>query len=126
MKRLYIGIGLLVAILAVGIFLTGAFSALHDPLAKKMDQAAAAAMAENWDDAAKMAAQAQADWARIRNFTAAVADHEPLEEVDSLFAQLEVLVCAKDAKEFAMVCARLSTLATALARSQSVTWWNLL
>lgn len=126
MKRLYIGVGLLIFILVAGVCLTAAFGSLHTPLSEKLDAAADAAMADEWEKTLDLTAEARAEWTRVRNFTAAVADHEPLEEMDSLFAQLEILAASRNRKDFAIVCAQLSTLATALAQSQAVTWWNLL
>ena len=126
MRRLYIGVGLLVILLAVGIFITAQFTALHEPLAEKLDAAARAALAENWEEATVLSAEANADWQKMRNFTAAVADHEPLEEMDALFARLEMLGKMEEADEFASDCAQLSRLAVALGQSQAITWWNLL
>ena len=126
MKRLCIGVVLLILMLAVGICLTAAFSGLHAPLSEKLDAAADAAMAGNWEKARTLTKEAEADWHGMRRFTAAVADHEPLEEMDSLFEQLKVLAAGEDRLNFAAACAQLSEQATALAQSQAVTWWNLL
>lgn len=126
MTRLYIGIGLLIVMLVLGICLTMAFSALHEPLAQQLESAQAAAIAGDWEKAMTLAADARAQWRRFRHFTAAVADHEPLEQMDALFFRLEVLGLLREADEFASDCAELSRLATAMAESQQLTWWNLL
>ena len=44
MKRLYIGAVLLAVMLALGIFLTAAFKAIHEPLRDNLRQARAAAV----------------------------------------------------------------------------------
>lgn len=126
MKRLYIGIALLAIMLAVSICLTAAFSALHEPLSSKLDQAKSAAVAGDWEKATALTSDARASWVQFRRFTAAVADHEPLEQMDSLFARLEVLGQLREVDEFAADCAELSRLATAMAESQAFTWWNML
>lgn len=124
--RLYIGIGLLAVILALGICLTVAFSFLHEPLSEQLDQAKNAAIAGDWKKATALAEDARAKWMKFRHFTAAVADHEPLERMDSLFARLEVLGKLKEEDEFAADCAELARLASAMAESQAIPWWNLL
>lgn len=126
MKRLWIGVALLALLLAVGVYLTAAFEALHRPLADKMEAASAAAIAGDWEKAMALTDEARADWKRIRHFTAAVADHEPLEEMDSLFSRLEILGKLELRADFAAECRRLACLAEAIAESQAVTWWNLL
>ena len=126
MKRLYIGAGLLVVMLAMGIFLMGAFSAIHGPLGGQLRKAREAAVAENWEEAAVCIDQAQESWKKYRHFVAAVADHEPLEEMDGLFARLEVLCHLRQADEFAADCAQLARLCDAMAQSQRISWWNLL
>ncbi len=126
MKRMWIGISLLLVVLLIGIGLTAAFSALHQPLAEKMEQASRAALAEDWEKAETLVEEASAQWERIRHFTAAVADHEPMEEMSSLLAELQVLLTLREKEAFATGCARLAKLAEAMAESQAVVWWNLL
>ena len=126
MKRLYIGAGLLAVMLAAGIFLTGAFNAIHEPLQDQLQQAQTAAAAGDWQKAGDLTKQAKEKWEASRHFVAAVADHEPLEEMDSLFARLEVLCLLREEDEFAADCAELARLCEAMAESQRVTWWSLL
>ena len=126
MKRLYIGAALLLAMLAIGIFLTVAFTAIHQPLEDLLHQAQAAATAENWKEAQALTEKAQKLWKKSRHFVAAVADHEPLENIDGLFARLEVLCDLEQVEEFAADCAQLSRLCQAMAQSQKLSWWNLL
>ena len=126
MKRMWIGLALLVTVLAIGTVLTVTFDRLHRPLAEKLDAAAAAAMTEDWEMAEKLTKDAKRDWEKCRDFTAAVADHEPLEEIDSLFSQLTVLAALQEQDEFAAACAQLARLAEAMADSQRLTWWSLL
>ena len=126
MKRLYIGAALLAVMLAAGICLTVAFTAIHEPLSSRLQEAQEAAVAGDWEKAADLTEQARQKWEEFRHFTAAVADHEPLEEMDSLFARLEVLCRLREEDEFAADCAQLARLADAMAESQRINWWNLL
>lgn len=126
MKRLWIGVALLAAVLVIGIALTVTFEKLHRPLAEKLEAAGWAALDENWEKAEVLTEEARADWQKLRHFTAAVADHEPLEEMDVLFARLQVGLRQRDVTNFAALCRQLAALAAAVADSQAVTWWNLL
>ena len=126
MKRMYIGVGLLAVILASAIALSAAFPAMHMPLAETVEKAAEAALAGNWNEAQVLVTKARQEWERIRDFSAAVADHEPLEQMEGLLTQLEVFGQRKDALDFAAVCRQLAALAEAMADSQRITWWNLL
>ena len=126
MRRQWIGVGLLLAVLILGIVLTTAFDRIHRPLADKLEAASQAALAEDWTQAERLIGEARGQWQRHRDFAAAVADHEPLEEMESWFAQLEVLAQLREADEFAAGCAHLAMLARAMADSQAITWWSLL
>ncbi len=126
MKRLYFGFGLLILMLVTGIVITARFSALHAPLAQQLRQAQNAAEAGSWEQARALTEDARTQWENSRHFTAAVADHEPMEQMDSLFARLTVLARLENAEAFAADCAELARLATSMAHSQQLFWWNLL
>ena len=126
MKRLWIGLILLFLMLAGGIGLTVSFNRLHQPVASQMEAAGMAALAGNWSQAEEKLLAAKKDWEKIRHFTAAVADHEPMDEMDGLFVRLQVLARMKNASDFAAECGQLASLARAMAQSQAFTWWNLL
>jgi len=126
MKRMWIGIGILLALLAMGIALTTAFNSLHLPLAHKLNAAAEAALAGDWDTAEQSTRQCREHWDSCRRLTASFADHEPLEEMDGLLAQLEIWLWLREPEEFAVTAAEISSLARAIAEAQSLTWWSLL
>lgn len=126
MKRLWIGVGLLVFFLVMGILLTLSFHRIHAPLSQTLDTASQEAIAGNWETAQSLAATARDRWEKYRKFTAAVADHEPLEEMDALFDQLEHYAVLGWEGEFAALCTQLSSMAAAMEESQALTWWTLL
>lgn len=126
MKRLWIGVVLLAALLLAGILMTGAFRLYFRSLSQNLDLAAAAAMKEDWVKAEEGTAQAKKAWERKRNLIAAVADHEPVEEMDNLFAQLEFAGAQQETYEFTALCCQVASLAKAFVDSQSIQWWNLL
>lgn len=126
MKRMYIGIGLLAVLLGAGILLTALFTALHDPISDTLEQAQAAAQAGDWAAAQALTDQARSAWGQSRFFTAAVADHEPMEEMEAMFSRLAALAQLRQSDEFTSDCAQLAHMAKAMADSQRLTWWNLL
>ena len=126
MKRLWIGVALLTFFLVAGIMLTLSFHRIHAPLSDTLKEASQAAMAGSWEKAQSLAQTARDRWEKYRKFTAAVADHEPLEEMDALFSQLEYYAALDWTGEFAALCTQLSSMAAAMEESQALTWWTLL
>lgn len=126
MRRLWIGVGFLIVMLAVGIALTVLFDRIHTPLSEDLRQASQLALAEDWEKATALAQQARAEWKQYREFIAAVADHEPLEKMEYLLDQLDVYAEARREADFSAVCVELAALADAMLESQSLSWWNFL
>ena len=52
--------------------------------------------------------------------------HTPMEEIDALFAQVEVYAAAREEAEFAAGCAELSRRMEAMANAHGAQWWNVL
>ena len=126
MKRLWIGIGLLVILLAVGAFLSWGLPQLQNELAQTLELARVAIESDDWQTATSLADSAKDMWEHSRHFVASVVDHEPLEEVDSLFSELEVYAHARIETGYASVCAQLSHLCEAIGESQQLRWWSFL
>lgn len=126
MKRLWVGVGLLLILLGVGIFTAVAMRCAHEPVSRQLSQAAQAALAEDWGKAEKLSKAAKEQWQQHWRDTASVADHEPMEEIDSLFAELEVYLEQKEAVHFAACCQSLSTLTKAVGEAHTINWWNLM
>ena len=124
MKRLWIGVGVLAAVLAAGIWLNLWMDSLHDRLARELDKAGDLALAQQWQAAEATAQAAREQWLRNRRLLAAVVDHEPLEEMERLFSQLEVYRRQRWSEEFAVTCSLLARQAEAVGDSHSLTWWN--
>ncbi len=126
MKRFWIGVGVLCMLLALGGGVAWGMEAIHDPLVTQLQQAQAAAAAEDWATATALSQSALQRWQTWHRFTAAFADHAPMDEIDSLFAELQVYAQARNEDHFAALCAQLAQLAHAMAESHSPNWWNLL
>lgn len=126
MKRLWIGIIVLAVLLILGGAVSWAMDAIHISMAENLQQAAEAAMAEDWGAALQCAEKARESWKDHQHFVAAFADHTPMDELEGLFAELEIYAQAREQAHFAATCAHLAQLAQAMAESHSPTWWNFL
>ena len=102
MKRFWIGVGILCFLLLGGILLTAVAAGIHQPVSNCLELAVEAAQ------------------------TAAFADHEPMEQIDSGFAQTYAFLRCRDVNEFSAACGALASLVRAMADSQAITWWNFL
>lgn len=126
MKRCRFGISLLILLLILSICVTGLMDRFHSPLSSILEQAALCAETARWEDAAHYASCARNRWERYRKFSAALADHEPMEDIDRLFSELDIWLQAKEAEHCASICAQLSQSAEAMRDAHTLTWWNLL
>lgn len=123
MRRFWLGVGLLLGLLGLGIAVGSAMAGWHKPIAKKLEQAAAVC-GEDWQQAQALADSAKEDWERCRTMTAMAADHEPMDEVEMLLAELSVYANARDDVHFRATCAQAAQLIEAVAQAHSLTWEN--
>ena len=123
MRRFGFGIALLVMLLLCSLAIWWGMEGLHRPIVRELTRAAALAE-ENGPAAKETAMQAKDQWQRNWHFTAAVADHTPMEEIDDLFAELETY--APDSQEFTICCRKLIRRTAAMAQAQGLSWWSLL
>lgn len=126
MSRFWLGVGLLVVFLALGIGAAAVLDGVHQPIAQSLEAAAEQSLSGDLEGGAILARQAQDSWQRYWRGTAAVSSHGPMEEIDSLFAQLPVYARENHRADFAACCVRLASLIRAIADAQSFQWWNLM
>ena len=126
MKRSIWGIAILVALLVVSIAIAAGMHKIHYRISELLQQAATAAEQNHWQEADFFARQAEDAWQQYHNFTAAFADHSPMDELDGYFAEMMVFLENRESPHFASTCARLALLAQAMADSHSVQWWDVL
>lgn len=126
MKRLWFGMALLVVLLAAGTLSTFAMERFHHNLSRHLDAAVSAALEEDWDHTQEILHQCRSRWVRFRSAVAANASHEPIEEIDSLYSQLDLYLARRDSMGFALCCTTLRHRTEALGEAQSINWWNLL
>ncbi len=126
MKRLWLGVSVLAVFLAISLLLSWYMPGLHRELSDTLSAAAQAAEKSDWEEATRLAIGAKQRWERSRHFVASFTGHQPLENLDSLFEELEIYRAAKLSVDYAATCVQLSQLCLAIAESHCLTWWNLL
>ena len=126
MRRLVIAVSMLLVLLALGCGITWSMAKVYRPMARQLEQAAAAAMEEDWEAALRLSEEAWDTWQTWRRFTASVADHTPMDEVEELFAELQTFAAAREQVHFAATCTQLARMAEAMADSHDPAWWNFL
>lgn len=125
MKKLWAGIAILAVLLGIGIGAAAVMQHIHGDLAHRLEEAADLC-ASQWGQANALANSARESWEQHQHWIAALVDHEPLEEIESLFAQLSLCQSCHDTEEFAAVCLRIAGICNMLEESHSPYWWNLL
>ena len=122
MKRFWLGIALMAALLAAGIGTTVAMTHICTPIAHHLQQAA---QADTWEQATAHSDRARSRWEAYRRLSASVTDHEPMEQVDALFHALTVYKQQGEHVRFAECCAQLASQTQAIAEAQAINWWNI-
>lgn len=125
-KHFYFGVGILLVFLVLGILVAVFMDNACDPISLQLEEAAEKALSGDLEQGISLAAQAKNRWNGSRKKIATVADHTPIDEIQGLFAEIEVYATARDEEHFSACCAHLSQLMEAMAEAHSLTWWNLL
>lgn len=126
MNRLWIGIGILIILLVLGIGMLCISRDFYEEFAEGLEQAEELALAGNWSAAGEKATQSKEKWERYRRFWSSFTDHEPVEQIQNLFSQLEIYQLRQLEVEFATVCRSLVHVAEAVDESHSLRWWSVL
>lgn len=126
MKQVWIGLGLLAVLLLGGIWMGNALEQAHAQQTRDLQQARTAAMEENWNLAGAHLTRARKEWDQKRNVSSVLYRHDPLDQIDGLFAQLEAQLACRDRAGFCGNCALLAKNLQNLPQSHSFHWRNLL
>lgn len=126
MKRSWIGAGLLLVLLAVGIWSAWKMVEIHAPLETMLNRAAEQALGEDWESAEYLFRQAKESWQHQEILRACFADHTPVEEIDGEFALLEVYLQTREATPFAAGCRELARKTAAVGEAHGFNLKNLL
>ena len=126
MKRLWIGVAFLVLLLGGSLALLVFSGGFYRDFSAALDEASALALEENWTEAIEKVQFCQKKWEKNQHFLAAFTDHEPIEQVESRFSQLEIYGEHRLRVDFAAVCQQLRHCAEAIDESHSLKWWTVL
>jgi hypothetical protein len=126
MKHLWFGAGLLALLLAVSLWLGNTLETVHHTPARDLDKAAQAALEGDWPLATALYQRAERHWQKHRNLTAALARHDPIEQIDIGFATLKDYARCADTVSFAAGCSQLAQQLRSLPQSHTSSLWNLL
>ena len=126
MNRLWLGIALLLFFLALGLGTLWFLDVARQPVVTALETAAQAVLAGEPAAGAEKAAEAAVLWAERKKLLAAISPHEPMEEMEGLFAQLRVYAQQEEWTDFAACCRQLAQLMESLAEHQGCAWWSVL
>ena len=126
MSRIYIGIGILLLLLAVCSIFSLWIPKIHLEISRQLEQAVSFAQQEDWQQAAMVADRAAQAWQDAHGLTTISADHAPTEQIDALFAELQVYAARQDMPDFAATAAHLSRLTAAMGNNHGFSLRNLL
>lgn len=126
MTRFRIGAGILLMLLAFGFGVQLWMDAACTPIAEALTASQTAARAGRWDRAEALRQEAAEGWYDHWHCFAAFADHQPMEEIDGLLAQLAVYAREQSAESYAAAAADLTRRIAAMSDAHRFRWWNLL
>ena len=125
-RRFWYGLGILAVLLGLGLWTGLGMENRQKPVTDALEQAAQAALAGDMTQGAVLVYKARSRWETTKLLTAMVADHGPMEEIESLFAQVQIYAQAGETEDFAAYCTRLVRLVAAIGEAHRINWQNLL
>ncbi len=124
MKRSWIGFALLVVLAVLGLLVTRLMAHIDEPVAQDLEQSAECVALGDWENGDRFFAHAYESWETWAHVRTCFADHNPTEEIDSLFAQLQVYAAAREDAAFSAGCMELARKVAAMGEAHEVSWWN--
>ena len=125
MKRIWFGVVLLILMLVLGLISSTFMKETWLKQSENLNRAAILASDGDWINARNLLAEAQAEWEEKQLLLAVLCQHEPIEQIDGLFAQLEVFSESRRTASFSSTCVFLSKLIDSLGRSHNLNLKNL-
>lgn len=125
MNRFRLGAAILLLLLGIGLWAQWRMDAIHTPLAQAMARASQQVLLGQQEQAAQAITEVTARWQESRLLTAAFADHQPLEDIESLMAQLPAAAASDDVTDYAALCAELALRIQAVTEAHRLTLANL-
>ena len=125
-KRFWLGAGLLAVLGAICMGFWLLTDRVHEDIADELHSAAELVSAGQREEGSALADRAREHWERCRIPTSVVADHTPMDTVDSLFAFLKAQQADGTDADLAGFLRQLSALVRSVSDAQAPYWWNLL
>lgn len=125
-RRFLLGLTILILVLAFAIGTAVGMKAIHAPSEAALTQAARLAMADDMEQASRLARNAYDRWQKYRNVTAAFADHNPMDDTERLFREMLVYAEAEEIPHFAACCTQLSAMLKATYETHGFSLKNIL
>lgn len=120
------GFLLLLVLLVLGIYTSLEMSRTHNAISRELEDAAWYALSGDWESARMATASAESKWREHWNLSTLLADHSPMEQIDAMFASVDLYSAAKEAAEFAAGCGELSRYVRAMGEAHRFSWQNIL
>ena len=124
MVRGWLGLVSLIIFLVLGFVTAGVMDYAHTPTERLLSQAAEKTLNGAFEEGVALAAEAKERWEKHWNGTATVADHSPMDDVDALFAEMEIYAKTEEKPHFAACCQELCQRIQAVAEAHRFNWWN--
>ena len=124
MKRIWFGAVMLAVLLILGFCSSTLMERTHLSQAEELDHAAALALNGNWTEAETALFTARDRWNQRKSIIAGLCDHEPMDQIEGLFGQLEIFALSRDTVSFSSSCVYLSKQLEALGKSHSLNLQN--
>ena len=125
-KRFYLGLVILVLLLALGVGASVIMQVIHKPVADKLYTAADLALQDKMDEALALSKKAYDRWQTFHSLTASFADHSPMDDTDTLFQEMLVYGQTEELPHFAACCRELAVMAEAMYDAHVFSLKNLL
>lgn len=125
MKRLWVGVGVLAALLAVSLWVMGRADARQRRICSRLEQAKAAALREDWESVKRLTKESCDLWEKSWDGWSAISDHTELDEIDAGFARLEIYCRDGHATDYAAESAALARQVEALGEGHRLNLRNL-
>ena len=126
MARGWLGAGILAVFLGLCLLVSQLAGNAHQPTGELLEQAAEKTLAGDFEEGVSLAKEARQRWQKQWKGTAAIADHSPMDEVDDLFAEMEIYAKTGEEPHFAACCKELAQRLQAIADAHRLSWWNIL
>ena len=123
-KHFWWGCGLLSLLLIFSLVISGITQRRQRPLWEALEEAQTLAE-QDPRHANRLLEETKSRWDRYAGGMAAISDHEPMDQVEEVFAEAALFGKAGDTTHFSTACARLAQLLRALSEDHRLTLRNL-